>query len=229
MNVTVIEGCGISFTADDVLRSLGMPSNHRFSVPTRKLLEQTKELARPKALYMDFPIEKRTEKMIKAGELCLHSDRLAENMRESAKVYPFLCTCGAELADFAETLTDISDIFAFDAIMEFYSRLMVLRVREVIRGELPEGFVPRRDYPGDLWGWEIRELKKLFDSFGDAAAEIGVSLSEYYMMTPLKSVSGVFYGVQETEKECAVCTVADCPRRETAYREKEYLESLYRI
>ena len=229
MNVTVIEGCGVSFTADDVLRSLGMPPNHRFSVPTRKLLQQTKELARPKALYMKFPIDKRTEKMIKAGDLCLYSDGLAGNMKDSAEVYPFLCTCGTELADFAETLTDISDIFAFDAIMEFYSRLMVLRVREAIREELTEGFVPRRDYPGDLWGWEIRELRKLFDSFGDAAAEIGVSLSEYYMMTPLKSVCGVFYGVKETEKECAVCTALACLRRETPYSEEEYLKSLYRI
>ena len=81
----------------------------------------------------------------------------------------------------------------------------------------------------DLWGWEIRELKKLFEIFDSSAAKIGVSLSEYYMMKPLKTVAGVFYAVKDHKKECSVCSCADCPRREHPYSEGARLESLYRV
>lgn len=219
----------IPFTSADILRSLGMPSAHRFADPIQNLLEKTKDIAAPKAFYLECAIEKRSEKMVSAGGQRFFSDRLAQNTKGCAVLYPFLCTCGKELADYGESLTDVADVFAFDAIMDFYRKLMAFQLREQIRKELPEGTVPRINYPGDLWGWEIHDLKKLFAIFGDHAAEIGVSLSEFYMMTPLKTVAGVIYGEQETEKECLLCSLEGCSRREAPFRHEACLEALYRI
>ena len=219
----------IPFDAADVLKSLGMPPEHRFAETISILLEKTKDIAKPKAFYLEYPIEKRTEKTVSFAGIHFHSDSLAHNVKDTSMIYPFLCTCGKELADYAETLSDFSEVFAFDAIMDFYRKLMTFRVKEEIRKELPEGMVPRTNYPGSLWGWEVRDLKKLFALYGFVADEIGVSLSEYYLMTPLKTLAGVAYGVPEEEKECSLCSVPHCARREAAYSERACLESLYRI
>ena len=231
MNVEIktIKADLIPFTSADILRSLGMPSVHRFAEPIQDLLEKTKDIAAPKAFYMECPIEKHTEKMVCAGGQRFYSDGLAQNTKHSAKIYPFLCTCGRELADFAEGLSDFSEVFAFDAIMDFYRKLMLFQLKEQLRKELPMGMVPRMDYPGDLWGWEVRDLKKLFALYGSAADEIGVSLSEYYLMTPLKTIAGVAYGEKETTKECALCSLEGCSRREAPFRHVACLESFYRI
>ncbi|MBR5329798.1 MAG: hypothetical protein IKV45_06290 [Firmicutes bacterium] len=229
MEIKMVQPELIPFTFSDVLRSLGMPSAHRFSEPIGALLEKTKDIASPKAFYLECPIEQRTEKMVFAGGQRFYSDRLSQNTKHSAVLYPFLCTCGKEMADFAESLSDVAEVFAFDAIMEFYRKLMTFQVKETIRRELPYGLVPRVDYPGDLWGWEIHDLKKLFRIFGDHAWEIGVSLSEFYMMTPLKTVAGVIYGEPETETECPLCSLERCSRREAPFSQVACLESLYRI
>ena len=229
MKITMVQEGLIPFGADDVLKSLGMPPEHRFAEAISILLEKTKDIAKPKAFYLEYPIEKRTEKTVSFAGMHFHSDGLARNVKDTATIYPFLCTCGGELAAYAETLTDFAEVFAFDAIMDFYRKLMTFRVKEEIRKELPEGLVPRTDYPGSLWGWEVRDLKKLFALYGSAAGEIGVSLSEYYLMTPLKTLAGVAYGVPEEEKECALCSAENCSRREVAYSHKACLASLYRI
>lgn len=229
MNITMVQEGLIPFGATDVLKSLGMPPEHRFAEAISILLEKTKDIAKPKAFYLSYPIEKRTEKTVTFAGMHFHSDSLARNVRDTMMIYPFLCTCGKELADYAETLSDFAEVFAFDAIMDFYRKLMTFRVKEEIRKELPEGMVPRTNYPGSLWGWEVRDLKKLFALYGSAADEIGVTLSEYYLMTPLKTLAGVAYGVSEEEKECPLCSVPHCVRREAAYSERACLESLYRI
>lgn len=228
MKLTVVQGGVIPFDERDVLKSLGMPPEHRFAETIRNLLEKAKDIARPKALYLECPVERVTETAVWAGGVTLCSDILAARLRDAEIVYPYVCTCGPELADYAAQLTDMTEKFAFDAIMDVYRRQMKSVVEEKILNLLPEGKVVTVSEPGSLMGWPIQELKKIFALFGDEAAAIGVTLKPNYLMLPLKTVAGVYYGIDEVTTDCVFCRRKVCSLRKEPFNEKAYLETLYR-
>ena len=228
MKLTILQGEMIPFDETDVLKRLGMPPEHRFAATIRDLLERTKNIAEPKALFMECTVEKVTEEIAVVDGVPLCSELLASRLRNVPKVYPYLCTCGLELDAYGETLTDMSEKFAFDAIMDFYQKQMEFIVKGRVVNLLPEGYVVGISNPGSLSGWTIHEQKKLFALYGDAAAEIGVSLKPHFLMTPLKTTSGICYQMKELSTDCVYCQREDCPRRKEPYCEKALLETLYR-
>ena len=229
MKITMVRGEMISFDAGDVLKSLGMSPEHRSSEVIGNFLEKTKDIAKPKGFYLECPVEKITEHSVTLGGVTFCSELLAKMLSESPVVYPYLCTCGEELASYAAGLSDMTENFAFDAIMDFYRKMVEMKVWDHILEELPEGLVTSHVYAGSLSGWHVREQKKLFELFGDAASEIGVTLNSYYMMAPLKSIAGIAFGAKETFSECAGCSRKDCSLRTEPFDEKVYLKALYRI
>ena len=229
MKITMIEGKTIPFDAGDVLKSLGMSPEHRFAGVIGDFLERTQEIAHPKGFYMECPVEKVTEHSVTLGGITFYSELLAKMLSESAVVYPYLCTCGEELAEYAGGLRDVSEQFAFDAIMDFYRKVAEMSLWDCVLEQLPEGLVPSHVYVGSLSGWHIREQKKLFDLFGENASAIGVTLNSSYMMNPLKSIAGIAFGTRETIPECAGCRRKDCSLRTEPFDEKVYLKALYRI
>lgn len=229
MKITMVQGKMISFDAGDVLKSLGMSPEHRFAEVIGTFLEETKEIAKPKGFYLECPVEKMTDHSVTLGGITFCSELLAKMLSESKVIYPYLCTCGEELAAYAAGLSDVAEKFAFDALMDFYRKVVEMKLWDTVLEELPEGYVTSHAYPGSLIGWHIREQKKLFQLFGAAAAEIGVSLNSYYMMAPLKSIAGIAFGTKETISECAGCSRKDCSLRREPFDEKVYLKALYRI
>lgn len=229
MKLSMVQNDPVDFDASDVLKSIGMPPQHRFADTICDLLEKTKNIAHPKMLYLECPVEKRTPSAITIGGVTFHSKLLVAKLHGCETVYPYIATCGTELAEYAARLHDISDSFAFDAIMDFYRKIAEKQLWDAIHELLPEGKMTGHLYPGSLPGWEIVELKELFSLFGKEAEAIGVLLNEGYMMSPLKSVAGVAYGAAEEVSDCACCRREFCSRREEPFDKKAYLRTLYRI
>ena len=227
MKLTVLQKESPFFDEKDVLRSIGMPEDHHFAGTIRTLLEETKAIAKPKAFYMECAVEKVAAEAVVIDGVTFLSSFLADHLKEQSTVYPYLCTCGKELASFALSLTGMEEKYAFDAIMNFYQKMASFFVESALVDKMPEGCVPEKDNPGDLPDWNIREQRKLFDLFGSAAAGIGVELSPKYMMFPLKSVSGIFYPAEDVWENCKCCQRRNCGRRKTGFSERAYLESLY--
>ena len=118
MKLTILQGEMIPFDDSDVLKRLGMPPEHRFAATIRDLLERTKNIAEPKALFMECTVEKVTEEIAVVDGIPLCSELLANRLRNVPKVYPYLCTCGLELDAYGDTLTDMSEKVASAAIMD---------------------------------------------------------------------------------------------------------------
>ena len=70
--------------------------------------------------------------------------------------------------------------------------------------------------PGSLPDWPISQQRPLFDLVGKAA-EIGVHLTDSYLMRPLKSVSGILFATDVTYENCQLCPVERCPNRRAPY------------
>ena len=71
--------------------------------------------------------------------------------------------------------------------------------------------------PGSLADWPLREQRALFRLLGDVEAAVGVTLTPSLLMTPTKSVSGIFFPSEETFASCQLCPREACPNRRAPY------------
>jgi hypothetical protein len=82
--------------------------------------------------------------------------------------------------------------------------------------------------PGSIPGWPVKEQRNLFLILGDPAEDIDVSLTESYMMSPIKSTSGIRYFAATKFVSCQLCPEGRCPSREAPY-DAELLNRKYRL
>lgn len=71
--------------------------------------------------------------------------------------------------------------------------------------------------PGSLEDWPLSQQRPLFSLFGDACSRIGVTLSESLLMSPVKSVSGVWFETEKGFQNCQLCPREQCPKRRAPY------------
>ena len=212
-----------AFDEKDVLKSLHMPEDHAFGESIAALLERTDQIAKPKGFFMECALEANTGSTVTVEGYTFHSPILCKKLKGLTTVYPYASTCSNELADYAETLTDMVEKFAFDAVMEFYRRQIDAVVTGAVEDLLPEGQVASASNPGSLIGWHIREQKPLFGLFGENAVKAGIRLNESCLMFPVKSVAGIRFGSSEVTHDCALCQKKNCPNRKAAFSMKAFL------
>jgi len=66
--------------------------------------------------------------------------------------------------------------------------------------------------------WPITQQKELFSIFGDVESQIGVRLTDTYLMIPIKSVSGVIFQTETTFETCQLCPREACIGRSAEYK-----------
>jgi hypothetical protein len=71
--------------------------------------------------------------------------------------------------------------------------------------------------PGALPDWPLPQQRPFFVLLGAAAPAIGVTLNSSHLMTPNKSISGLFFPSAEDWASCLLCQRLDCPNRRAAY------------
>lgn len=189
MKTVFVEGGAVDLTAAEVLRQVGMPPDHAFAGKIDELIANVAPMAKPKAFYMEYKVEKTTKYTVTLGGKTFVCPSLAANLKEGDTVYPFLCTCGRELEDYAATLEDIMEQYALDVIMELYRKDVAMRLSKAVDEELDDESAAM--YPGAQKDWHIRELFKLFEIIGENAENVGVTLSESCVMEPMKTAMGI--------------------------------------
>jgi hypothetical protein len=73
--------------------------------------------------------------------------------------------------------------------------------------------------PGSLEDWPVTEQKPLFSLFRTEKDPIGVKLTEYMLMIPRKSISGIYFPTEVTFFSCQLCSRERCPARSAPYDE----------
>ncbi|MBQ4093137.1 MAG: hypothetical protein IJO94_07595 [Firmicutes bacterium] len=212
-----------SFDEKDVLKYMKMPEDHSFGQSIAALLERTDKIAKPKAFYMECKVEENNGKSVTIDGHTFHSAILCKKLKDKEIVYPYLQTCGKELADYANTLTDMVEQYAFDAVMEFYMRQIKAVAEEALNNEFPPEHVVASSSPGSLIDWHISQQQELFALFGDAAQRAGVSLTPSYLMFPVKSVSGIRFEHHGQLHDCEICQKKNCPGRKVPFNMKALL------
>ena len=188
-----------------------------------ELLDQAREIARPKAIFRPVLVEERTEDRITLDGISFKSRVLQVNTRDVHRMFAFVATCGQELEEWKGSFDDLLQSYYADQI----NALALQAAREALHEHLRERYRLKESStmnPGSLEDWPISEQIPLFKLLGDVPGAIGVELLPSMLMSPGQSVSGLRYASQGDFTSCQLCPIENCPHRKAPFQPGLYQE-----
>lgn len=217
----------IAFELDlpGLLQKLRIDGKPDYAARCTRLARTAAEIARPKAAYRLAPIDSKNADGVVAAGVALTSHVLRVNLEEANRVFPFVVTCGAELQGWAKSLSELLERYWADMIMEEALRTALAAVTaDLAARHAVESHAMMN--PGSLPDWPLEQQTAVFTLLGDAARAIGVTLTDSFIMVPLKSASGLLFPTESTYENCQLCPREACPNRRMPYDPMLY-ESRY--
>lgn len=206
----------------EAIRYLGIKKDAA-DTKTRTLVESSfQELmkeAEPKSICRIFELQELGDGAVQIGKLEIKSRSLARNLKNCNKAVLFGATLGTG-TDRLITRTGLKDMAGAVALQACAAALLEEycdRRQEEIGRELEKegGYLRPRFSPG-YGDFDISYQEPIMRML-DCAKQIGLSMTEGFMMTPTKSITAVI-GVSPVKERCPVqgceaCGSADCPYR----------------
>ncbi len=203
----------------------GRSHSHRLEEMTRELAGAALAAASSKAIYQISHARVIDKTTVAIDGVSFTSKVLSKLLCNQDEVIPFIATIGKELDEMPVPPRDMLRQFVLDAIKTVILVEAVDYLTEYIKEKhaIPQVALMN---PGELADWPISQQKPLFDLFGGAEKQIGVSLTAGGVMKPIKSRSGIIFPNETGFLSCQLCTDMKCPGRRAEYDPemvKEYL------
>ncbi|MBU0517706.1 hypothetical protein KKA00_08005 [bacterium] len=153
-----------------------------------------KALAEPKACYQYFPIMRTEPNMIEIeGQFVIQSAKVYDWMAGCQGLYIGAVTLGPELDQtVAEMMADnyVTKGFLVNAYGAQAAEAAMVELNHIITQETEtNGFATSKRYSPGYGDWAISAQKDVLQAIN--AAQIGISLTDNYLMIPEKSVSAI--------------------------------------
>lgn len=215
-HVTVIEDIPFSIEEPRLLGALHMDETSPFLDEVRGFAREAEALARPKGMYTLAVVEPRDEESVLLDGRVFTSRVLRVNLEGAHRAFPFVATCGVELDAWGRGIDDMVKRWWADVIMEMALR----RAMEALGKHLVATYQPGKRAmmnPGSLEDWPITQQQPLFALLGNVRETIGVELTESCLMSPIKSISGIWFETEQDFQNCQLCPRPNCPNRRAPY------------
>jgi len=206
----VVDHIPVEYDEEDLWRKLHVETLKGKKKEIASLIEESRELIKPKAVYTYLEVVRIEENSIRleSGDV-LNGVILADMLRCGQKIAPYVVTIGPKLEDRASNLTGNNVLLAFllDKIGNYAVEIAKENIRSLVEktlGDKVSNFDPGEG-TGKLFG--IKQQAVLFQIL-QPFNSIGVRLTPSYLMLPKKSMSGVF---AVTDQEYIACQY--CPRK----------------
>jgi hypothetical protein len=200
-------------------------TSQRTKTLLRKAINDCKSLIKPSVLYKEKPIREVAKGSIMLeGGVTLDGSKLSGAMRKCKSTTIFLVTIGNVLDKKIDSLMRkkrMMKAYLYDAIGSVAAEQTVEMFQNMFDSRLKENgkSTTLRFSPG-YCDWRLEEQKKLFQLIDNHA--IGVELRPNCLMSPRKSISGIF-GVgniqdigRKNSNPCILCTNKKCMMRRAA-------------
>lgn len=181
-----------------------------------ELAQAAQAVARPKAAYRQVDILTTTKDELAIEGVTFKSRLLHDNLAHAAARYAFIATCGAEIEAWAATFTDLLERFWVDVFMQLALGAAVQSLEQRLSLSCSNQSLSCMN-PGSLPDWPLTEQRPLFMLLADALDSIGVALNPSCLITPLKSISGIYFDSAEQFCNCQLCPRESCPGRRAPY------------
>jgi len=223
MKEIILTGMDLKLTSESLLDRINFNRGGEEAEMIQQMAEEAVEIASPKGLYSIAYIGSKSEDRVAIEGVTFTSRVLRVNLNEAQRVFPYVVTCGQELAEWSAEYDDILENYLADNIMEIY----LIEARDFLKKHISANYNPgkiSKMNPGSLKDWPISEQTGLFELLGDVTGKIGVELTGTYLMKPIKSTSGIWFPAEIDYKNCQLCPRQDCPGRQVEYQEELYQE-----
>lgn len=197
-------------------KHLRMTPGDDFESELKELLAGAVAVARPKAIYRLVPVQERQQNSVTLGDKKIESQVMHVNLANTNRVFAYVASCGREIEEWSRQITDPLQSYWADCIQEFALRAAM----DYLRKHLIEKYELKHTNamsPGSLEDWPIQMQRPLFDLLGTPVDEIGVELTESFLMLPHKSISGIRFESESRFESCELCPREDCPSRRKKY------------
>jgi len=180
-----------------------------------ELVTLAESVARPKVIYRKCHVERRGDSSVNIGGFGFSSRVLGRLLQNGQVVFPYILTVGPELAEAELPGNDMLKRYWLDTV----KAMMVHLAGAAFASHLQERHTGRLTHinPGEIDDWPITQQRPLFELFGSASNDLGVTLTDGCMIKPAKSRSGIFFGNSTGFETCRLCTQHKCPGRRAAY------------
>lgn len=204
----------VEFTDAEAMKALQLPMEALEELAP--MLEATRAAARPKAVFARQGMEILDDETVRIGQIVTQSKVLATNLKNCDFGVSYVCTCGRELDDIARAMRDPMDGYLQDALNEMVLRKAIKELGALVakRFHLDPIYAMA---PGSLPDWPLTAQADLFGTLCDVEEQIGVRLTDSFLMLPIKSVSGIFFSGEEAYTSCMLCPREMCPNRRDPY------------
>lgn len=222
----IIQGIKPEIKPQNIYRLLGYNGNPVLSRKIEnRIMENichSHEILKPEALYTERDIKEICyDTLILNDNINLKSSGLVHAVRKCQKVIVFLVTIGKTLDQKINKLMNqkrLTEAYLLDSIGSVAVEGVAADLQRIIDEDLQNHFkkTSLRFSPG-YCDWKLQEQKKIFHILDTDL--IGVKLSPSYLMSPRKSISGIFgIGDERDMKDdktnpCCLCELKNCIAR----------------
>jgi len=218
----------IHFEADykQAAQELKIKPGNSHGKELKRLVDEASKIGWPKAMYTIAPIERVSEDVVSLNGQQFQSRVLCANLDGIHRTFPYIATCGTELHNWKQAMTDPFTGFLADTITSLALREAIA----VLFSQLTNRYGLKKTAtmnPGSLEDWPLQAQTPLFSLLGDPKKAIGVELTESLLMLPRQSVSGLLFETETDFVNCQLCPRDDCPNRRAAYddvKKSQYLD-----
>ncbi len=214
----ILKNIPVNLDVKEIASKLRMQRTDNYDL-AQTLLEIAQPLLTPKAIYKVSYVDEKTEDAVVINGVRMQSRVLRKNLDDVGRVFPYVVTIGDGLEKRADSADDFLEKYYLDSI----GNIALTKARMHLENHLKTKFALGKAAfmsPGSLADWPLTEQKLLFSILDDVEEAIGVRLSEYLLMFPRKSVSGVYFPTETTFFSCQLCPRKRCEGRKARYDEK---------
>jgi len=194
------------------------------------LIAEAEQIAMPKAYVLPATIDELEEDHVVLSGVMFPSTLMPQQLKylfekeDRPTLFAYTLTCGQELHKWFLSQTDFLLQGVAEDITIRYLGLIGNAMREYVSGTCMPGKHFSAMNPGSLPNWPISQQRPLFALLGDVMGEIGVELTESFLMLPVKSVSGLLFEAAEHYTNCSLCPRDGCPHRRDPFDAVLYME-----
>jgi len=212
----------IPFTldADEIVAQARVPRGSSDEADLLSLVELARQVGRPKAAYAACFVTERDGDAVRIEDVWFRSRTLARNLASAERAFAMLATCGREMDEHFPARGDMLQEFWWDLIkmrlLGAASRDLAAHVHRTFRLGKTASMHPGS---GDASVWPIEQQGGLFRLLGGMDEEIGVRLTDSFLMVPNKTTSGLLFPTERDFRSCEVCHRAECPSRQAPFNQ----------
>ena len=205
----------------EAVRYLGY-GRHAIDEQTLELIQNSfqelEQLADARFVYRIFEIIEENENELTIGGLRVQSKNLYKNLKDCNHAILFWATLGSSIDLLIKkySVSDMSKAVVLQACAAAFLEEYCDKMQEQIVDGLEKGLYLRPRFSPGYGDFSIFHQKELLQ-MTDASKQIGLTMTDGYMLTPSKSITAVIGISSEagecTVKGCEVCTKEDCVYR----------------